>query len=818
MNYTCTEIASVLNCEVLGKNNGVVKYVITDSRYPVFTDESMFVALSGNRFDGHQFVDDIYKQGCKVFLLEHKPAFLQEDATYFIVPSTLNALQKIASWHRSHFKYQVIGITGSYGKSILKEWLFDLLCNQYNVVRSPKSYNSQLGVPLSIFQMSEKNSLGIFEAGISKPNEMYRLSEIIKPTIGVFTNIGNAHQENFTSIDEKIDEKIQLFQTAELIIYPSKYENISERLKKNYPNKKLVAWGERNDDFLRIQSIDTRSTQTSVSFFIENSSYTIHLPFTHFAFIENAITSLVVAYILGIPMQQIIEQISLLRPIDMRLKLVEAAHHCTLINDFYNSDLTSISVALEFLKQQNNHPQKAVVLSDVPHTGFKTDEVYKTLAKWINQEGINLMVCIGKEIATYKNLFKTKALFFDTVEAFLEQYNRVPFANMTVLLKGARAFAFERISEKMQLQTHETILKIDLNALLNNYFTYKSLLPSNVKIVAMVKAFSYGSGLFEVARLLQHHHVDYLAVAYADEGIELRQNGIHVPIMVMNPEAHTFDAIIEHRLEPVIYNFRILELFAKAVSHIGYTDYPFHVKVDTGMHRLGFLQDEITQLAIRIKQLPWIKIKSVFSHLAAAEDKNEDVFTMRQINLLQESASKLQQVCDDKILVHILNSAGIERFPDFAFDMVRLGIGLYGISNAGVIKDKLLPVFSLRTIVSQIKELEENETIGYNRRGVLHKKSRIAVLPVGYADGIDRRLGNGVLHVKIKNKKAPVIGTICMDMCMVDVTDIDVNEGDEVVVFESIEDVESISKILGTIPYELFTGISRRVKRVYYHD
>lgn len=818
MNLTYSELASVLRCAFFGTVQGVIKHVITDSRYPVFTNESLFVALHGNRFDGHQFIDDLYNQGCRAFLVEHLPENRMEDAVFFQVSSTLKALQQLASWHRSNFKYPVIAITGSYGKSIVKEWLYDLLSMQYNVVRSPKSFNSQLGVPLSVLQMSKTNNLGVFEAGISKPNEMLQLLEIIKPTIGVFTNIGNAHQENFTSIEEKIDEKIKLFDTADLIVFPSKYDKIGERLKKIYPQKKLVAWGERENDFLRIQSVNINSTLTSVSFQVENNCYTVHLPFSNYAFIENAITSLVVAYLLGIPMQQLMKQVSMLRPIDMRLKLVEASNHCTLINDFYNCDLTSISVALEFLKQQNNHPQKAVILSDVPHTGFKPDEVYETVAKWINAAGVNLLVCIGKEIATYKNLFVTQALFFETVEAFLEQYNRLPFANMTVLLKGARAFAFERISEKMQLQTHETILKIDLNALLHNYLTYKSLLPSTVKIVAMVKAFSYGSGLFEVARLLQHHHVDYLAVAYADEGIELRQNGIHVPIMVMNPEAHTFEAIIEYRLEPVIYNFRILELFAKAVSHIGFTDYPFHVKVDTGMHRLGFLQDEIAPLIEKIKQFPWIKIKSVFSHLAAAEDNNEDAFTLRQISFLQESASKLQQISDDKVMVHILNSAGIERFPQYAFDMVRLGIGLYGISNAGVIKDKLLPVLSLRTIISQIKELEANETVGYNRKGVLHKKSKIAVLPIGYADGIDRRLGNGTWHVKIKDKKVPIIGTICMDMCMVDVSGLDVSEGDEVVVFESMEDVENIATILETIPYELFTGISRRVKRVYYHD
>lgn len=818
MKYSYTELAQIIDCEVIGKNQGQVSYILTDSRYPVFTSESLFVALRGNRFDGHLFIEDLYKQGCRAFMVERSPQQEMDDAVYFIVSSTLKALQKLASWHRSHFQYPVIGITGSYGKSIVKEWLFDMLSKQYNVVRSPKSFNSQLGVPLSVLQMSKNNNLGLFEAGISKQDEMQALAEIIKPTIGIFTNIGHAHQENFKSIEAKIDEKIKLFEYAEAIIYSSKYQQIDQRLKECFSHKTLISWGEQNDDFLKIQSITTTTEQTEIVFIIENKKYLINFPFSNHAFVENALTTILAAYVLNIPIQQIIDHIKELRPIDMRLKLVEAGNRCTLINDFYNSDLTSISVALEFLKQQNNHPQKAVIISDVPHTGLTEEEVYTTLAKWINQTEINLFVGIGNEIVKYQNLFNTSILMFETVEAFLEHFNRIPFTNMTILLKGARAFAFERISQKMQLQTHETILKIDLNALLHNYLTYKSMLPEQTKVVAMVKAFSYGSGLFEVARLLQHHNVDYLAVAYADEGMELRQNGIHCPIMVMNPETHTFDTIIEQRLEPVIYNFKILEQFAKSVSRIGYFDYPFHIKIDTGMHRLGFLPEEVHLLIEKIKQYSWISIKSVFSHLAAAEDKNEDNFTLRQIKLLQESATKIKLAFENDISVHVLNSAGIERFPHYAFDMVRLGIGLYGISNAGIIKDKLLPVLSLRTIISQIKELEPGETIGYNRKGVLHQRSKIAIIPIGYADGIDRRLGNGVLSVKIKNIKAPIIGTICMDMCMIDVTSIDANEGDEVVVFESIEDIEFISKVLGTIPYEIFTGISRRVKRVYYHD
>lgn len=818
MIFSYRYIKKILHCKTLGISKGQVKYVITDSRYPAFTSDSLFVAIKGKRYDGHLFIEEMYQAGVKAFLVETLPENKHNDAIYFLVDSSLRSLQILATKHRSNFHYPVVGITGSYGKSIVKEWLFDLINHDFKIVRSPKSYNSQLGVPISVLQMSDNNNLALFEAGISMKGEMQKLEQIIKPTIGVFTNIGNAHQEGFANIEEKINEKLILFKDSDLIIYPSHYSLLDSLIKQRYGDKQLKSWGTNDTDFLKVSRSEVSGQKTNIEFSINGENYIVSLPFTNQAFIENALTSLLTSYCLGISMEKLIESLNVLSPIEMRLELVEAGNNCTLINDFYNSDLTSISVALEFLKQQNNHKHKGIVLSDIPHTGFLEEEIYTTVAKWIKDAGIDIFVGVGKEVLKYKNLFPHTSLYFETTEDLLENIYKLPFSDSTILLKGSRPFVFERISHKLQLQAHETILKIDLNALLQNYQLYKSLIPDGVKVMAMVKAFSYGSGLFEVAKLLQHYHVDYLAVAYADEGVELRQNGIHVPIMVMNPETYTFDNIIEYRLEPVIYNFKTLELFSKAVSRLGYSEYPFHLKIDTGMHRLGFTNKELGKLVERLQQLPWLKIKSVFSHLAAAEDSMEDKFTMMQILNLKDAVHQLQAISNDKILVHILNSAGIERFSEYSFDMVRLGIGLYGISNSGLLRDKLMPVFSLRTIVSQVKELDCGATVGYNRKAKFENGGKIAVIPIGYADGIDRKLGNGVLKVKIKGNRVPIIGTICMDMCMVDVTGLDINEGDEVVIFETIEDINHISKILGTIPYEIFTSISRRVKRIYYHD
>lgn len=818
MNYSLSILATITDGIVKGDAEKVISHIITDSRYLAFASDSLFVALRGQQYDGHHFIAELSESGVQAFLVEETPVNPPSGISFLVVKSTRKALQQIAAYHRSMFSYPVIGITGSYGKSIIKEWLFDMMSAHFNIVRSPKSYNSQIGVPLSVLQMNEHYNLALFEAGISQPGEMQNLETIIKPAIGIFTNIGNAHQENFTNLEQKIDEKLNLFKDTGTIILPSKYPLLINGLKNKFPHKQTLTWGKEDSDNLKIIGSKTNADKTVITFSYQSQTNEITLPFTHEAFIENALAVVLTALFMGIDFQHIKKTALKLRPIEMRLELVEAIDDCTLINDYYNSDLTSVSVALQFLQQQNNHPGKAIILSDIPHTGYSADEVYKTVAQWIKNDNINLFIGIGKEIVHYKEYFPKNAYYFNDVELLMSQLSHISFRGTTLLLKGARAFKFEKISYKIQMQAHETVLNIDLNALLHNFNVYKSNLPQGTKIMAMVKAFSYGSGIFEVAKLLQHHHVDYLAVAFADEGYELRTNGIHVPIMVMGPETSIFDSMLEYHLEPVIYNFRTLRMYANAANKAGYASAPLHIKLDTGMHRLGFMPEDIDKLLHELEKFPCLIVSSVFSHLAASEDAQEDEFTRSQLETLKSFTDKLKQKLSYSFLIHALNSGGIERFPQYAFDMVRLGIGMYGISNGNVLKDKMQNVLSLKTTVSQVKWIHEGETIGYNRRGKLPYKAKIAILPIGYADGIDRKLSNGAFSVKINGKKAPVVGTICMDMCMVDVTGIDVQEGDEVIIFDSIEDILHIADVLKTIPYEIFTGISRRVKRIYYHD
>lgn len=818
MEFTVEEIKQILNAKIVGTKSRTIHHVIYDSRYPAFIDEAMFVALKGNRFDGHDFINDMYHVGVRVFMLQRQPEVIYDDATYIFVENTLLSLQQLAAEHRKKFSYPVVGITGSYGKSIIKEWLYDLLNEDFNIVRSPKSYNSQLGVALSVLQMSESNDLALFEAGISTTNEMQKLQYIIKPTIGIFTNIGIAHQEGFSSIEEKINEKLNLFETASTLIYPSKYDILEQKIKERYIKKNLVSWGYNNDDYYKIKEVLRYENYTDVALEVNFNSYTIRIPFVQQEYIENAITVFVAAHYLGGNLLKLSEKILKLTPIEMRLQMVEAINNCTLINDYYNSDLNSVSLALSFLQQQNRNKHKVVICSDIPHNQYREEEIYKTLSNWINENKISLFIGIGKEIEQCRKYLVVSSKFFDSVEQFLYELDHLSLYDATILLKGSRRFEFERISQRLQSYTHETVLQIDLNALLHNYRQYVSLLPENVKKVAMVKAFSYGSGLFEVAKLLQDQQVDYLAVAYVDEGIALRKHGIFVPIMVMSPELYALDQMVDYQLEPVLYNKRITDSFVKVIRRKGFSAYPVHIKVDTGMHRLGFCFSDKDYLCETLTKNSFIKVESLFTHLVASEDQNEDDFSELQIEKLLLWKKIIENCIQQNVLIHALNSAGIERFKQYAFDMVRIGIGLYGVSNAGVLKNKLLPVFSFKTKITQIKELDSGNTIGYNRKGKINRKSKIAVLPVGYADGLNRRLSNGNYSVRIKDKYVPIVGNICMDMCMIDITGVEAEEGDEVIIFETIEELERMARVLNTIPYEILTSISRRVKRIYYHD
>lgn len=821
MSLVINDIISICKGNTYGaSNNSIIQHIIIDSRSIIYSlaNKTLFIAIKGSRNDGHSFIEELYHSGIRAFVIEQELENYHADATYILVSNSIKALQEIATFHRKQFQYNVIGITGSYGKSIVKEWLYDLLHEHFNIIRSPKSFNSQIGVPLSVLQMNSNHNLAIFEAGISHLNEMDKLESIIQPNIGIFTNIGKAHQENFTNIESKINEKLKLFKNCNHIITSSNNKEIIKAINSIYPEKKIITWGYLTDDTIRIEKIEKQNSCSNISFWYKNTLYEITAPFAQEAFIENLFSCISFALFLNIPIQFLKEKIHQLKTIEMRLEMVEGINNCTLINDYYNSDLTSISVAFQFLQQQNKHPNKIVILSDIPSTGQSSEIVYSTVAQWLKDSNVVTLIAIGEEITKFKHFFEANSLFYPDVSTFISNFNFSSFNNSTILLKGARKFAFEQIRLLLQNQMHVTTFQIDLNALLFNFKTYKSLLPAKTKTVIMIKAFSYGSGLLEIARLMQDNRADYLAVAFADEGIELRKHGINMPIMVMSPENHTFPNIIEYRLEPVIYNFKTLALFSEAGKKSGFTQLPFHLKLDTGMHRLGFTQEDIPMLIKELKKNSLLKIESVFSHLAASDDANEDEFTKKQIEIFNSIVKFLKENLGQNFLTHIQNSAGIERFPNYTFDMARIGIGLYGFSQTTELKNKLQPVLSFKTVISQIKTLKKGDTVGYNRKGIMKNDGKIAVLPIGYADGFNRNLGNGNFHVKIKNQLAPTIGNVCMDMCMIDISNIEAQEGDEVIIFDTVEDVEKMSKILGTIPYEILTSISRRVKRVYYHD
>jgi alanine racemase len=825
--YSISDVVEFTNGELIneGAEGKFISDILIDSRRLVTPEDSLFFALVSKKNNGHKYLNELYEKGVRNFvvsenIVEHK------DANYILVENTLDALQKFSARHRLHFEIPVIGITGSNGKTIVKEWLFQLMSPDTKIIRSPKSYNSQIGVPLSVWQMRPGFDFAVFEAGISEPDEMDRLRGIINPTIGIFTNIGPAHSENFITINQKAGEKLKLFTKVDTLIYCPDYSAIQETIIKSeiLGNINTFTWSRKEEQDVNLlvkKPIRNRNNTLTIKAIYRGDEIGITIPFTDDASLENAIHCWATMLYLGYDNDIIAQRMTSLQPIAMRLEMKEGVNHCSVINDSYNSDINSLNIALDFLNQQNQHKRKSVILSDILQSGQNDDDLYEEVASLINNKGIDKFIGIGKAISNHSGKFSGEKAFYPTTRDFLQKCSFANFQNETILLKGARIFEFEQISQALQQKAHETILEINLNALINNLDYYRRKLKPETKIMAMVKAFSYGSGSFEIANILQYHHVDYLVVAYADEGVELRKSGIKVPIMVMNPEEQSFDDIIKHNLEPEIYNFRSLHLLEKAIRrNIIPENKPIkiHIKLDTGMHRLGFLSDEIDELIANLSKINSVYLQSVFSHLASSEDSDDDDFTDSQVGQFKAMAEKIKTHSDHHIMMHILNSAGITRFPQYQFDMVRLGISLYGVSSVISNKDSLENVSTLRSTISQIKKINPGETIGYNRTWKAEKEMIIAIVPIGYADGLDRKLSNGKGRLYIKGVEAPFVGSICMDMCMIDITGIDVNEGDDVIVFNSEHPITILARDLDTIPYEVLTSISRRVKRVYYHE
>ena len=814
MTLSTRKIIEITKAEFIGKNDiAIIDSISIDSRSMQNSNGTLFFALVGPNHDGHNYIIELIKKGVCHFVVTKIPKNLQNKANFLIVENTLIALQKLASYHRNNFDFPIIGITGSNGKTIVKEWLNFLLSPDFNIIRSPKSYNSQVGVSLSVLGINEHHNFGIFEAGISTVGEMEHLQEIIQPTIGVLSNIGTAHDEGFEDVGEKIKEKLKLFSTVEVLIL-NKNKTIEVFLN---PKIKTFTWSS-NDKKANVFIIaNEKGINTQLKITYNELCFSITIPFQDQASVENAIQCLMVLLYLKYNQTIIQERMQLLFPVEMRLKVKNGSNNVSLIDDSYSSDYQSLKIALDFLENQKQYKKKTLIVSDIFQSGLINEELYSKVSHLIVSNKINRVIIIGETISGFKNKFPN-CIAFPSTANFLENIETISFNNESVLIKGARHFHFEQIVSLLEEKTHETVLEINLNSISHNLNYYKSKLNPATKVMVMVKAFGYGNGGFEIAKLLEHHNVDYLGVAFADEGISLKNAGITLPIMVLNPEITSFSAIIQHQLEPEIYSIKGLNAFLKIAEAKNLNRFPIHIKLDTGMHRLGFQENDLPELLHKLKENKTVEVKSILSHLAASDDLNHLKFTLSQIELFEKLTSILASQLNINPILHILNTSGISNFPQAQYNMVRLGIGLYGISNDEDEQKYLENVGTLKSVISQIRTIQKDESVGYGRRYIATKETRIATIPIGYADGISRQLGNQVGYVTIKNKKAPIIGSVCMDMLMVDVSQIDCKEGNEVIIFGKNPTVIEIAKLLKTIPYEVLTSISQRVKRIFYRE
>jgi alanine racemase len=829
MPYTIKKIEDWINANRIGDDEATINWLLTDSRSLAFPEETLFFALSSKRTTGAHYIPDLYSRGVRNFVIDKATLknkekegdlyLLYPHSNFLVVTDVLKALQKLAENHRSQFDIPVIGITGSNGKTIVKEWLHQLLSPDRNVVRSPRSYNSQIGVPLSVWQMNKDNQLAIFEAGISEVGEMRHLQKMIQPTIGILTCLGGAHQENFFSMQEKCMEKLSLFKNCEVIIYNADDELISNCVSKSLISAREIAWSKIDKERpLFINSIKKDKNHTEICYTYLGMANSYRIPFVDEASIENSLNCLGACLYLMMPPEKISARMAHLEPIAMRLEVKEGKNNCVIINDSYNSDLVSLDIALDFLyrRSQDKMLSRTLILSDILESGQSTTNLYRRVSQMVHNRGINKIIGIGNDITSSAARFHIEKFFFPNTTAFLQSAIFKTLKNEIILIKGSRSFGFERITEELELKVHETILEINLNALVNNLNFFRSKLNTKTKTICMVKASAYGAGSKQIAKTLQEHRVDYLAVAVADEGSELRKAGITASILIMNPELTTFKTMFNYKLEPEIYNFHILESLIREAEKEGVTHFPIHVKIDTGMHRLGFKPEDIPLLVKRLKEQTSVIPRSIFSHFAGSDSSEFDDYTRLQIALFDKASTEFQKAFPHKVLRHIANSAAILRFPEAQFDMVRLGIGLYGINPTD--NSILQNVSTLKTTILQINNLSEGETVGYNRNGKLTRNSRIASLPIGYADGLNRKLGNGNFYCMVNGQKAPYIGNICMDVCMIDVTDIECREGDNAIIFGDALPITCIAKKLETISYEILTAVSARVKRIYFQD
>ncbi|MGG7439774.1 bifunctional UDP-N-acetylmuramoyl-tripeptide:D-alanyl-D-alanine ligase/alanine racemase [Chryseobacterium arthrosphaerae] len=815
MNYTVQHIAENTNAQVIGDGNLMIRNIAYDSRIIYSTKNTAFIAINTHKNSGEKFIESAIDRGIGVIISEHyDPEY--NNVTWIIVENSVDFLQKLARYHFENSHIQSIGITGSNGKTILKEWLYQCLWNEFPTVKSPKSFNSQIGLPLSLLQINSNHKLGIFEVGISKPDEMEKLEHIFHPQIGLLTHIGTAHAANFSSEEQLIDEKIRLFKDSEVIIYNGDNSSVDQKIKKSYSGRKLISYGFKKENNVFIKNNISRDENIIVEYFGEEISFPAHQ--RDEATLTNAMALITVLKELNIENKKIVEKINLLKAVEMRLESIEGIKGNIIINDSFNLDLDSLKTALQFLKEYNKS-KKSLVLTDIVGVNVNSQELYEEVSELVNEQRFDSVFLIGDEISKFSELFKAKTYTFIDTKELIESKHLTEIENQIILLKGARKFEIEKLKDILELRKHDTVLEVNLNAILHNINYHKSLLKPGTKMMAMVKANAYGLGSFEVSEFLQHHHIDYLGVAYVDEGVELRKKGITTPIIVMNPEQHSYQTIIEYDLEPEIYSFRVLELFYEAVQKSGYDKkYPIHIKLETGMHRLGFKDFELDQLSETLSGKN-LKVQSMFSHLSSSDMPEERAFTLKQFEVFERNSSYLIEKLGYTPIRHILNSSGITSYSDHQYDMVRIGIGMLGESSDNEIQKQLQSVVSFKTVISQISMVEGGESVGYSRRYKADHLTRIATVPVGYADGIPRLIGNQVGSLGVNKTLAPIVGNICMDMMMINVDNIpNVKEGDTVTVFNAKPSLKEFAGYCKTITYEVLTSISPRVKRIYIKD
>ena len=830
MNYSIEKITTLIGARRIGETDAQIGWLLTDSRSLCFPEETLFFALKSTRNDGHRYIEDLYRRGVRNFVVEAKgiaeycpngSVTTMADANFLIVPSPLAALQRLAERHRDEFNIPIVGITGSNGKTMVKEWLYQLLLPSQKIVRSPRSYNSQIGVPLSVWLLNEQTEIGIFEAGISQPGEMMALRDIIQPTIGVLTSLGSAHQENFRSMEEKCLEKLELMHDTEAMVYCSDNDIVSRCIRRMQYKGEKIAWSLCDEQVaFFVKRIEIKDQTARITYIWQGEENTYSIPFIDEASIEDTITCAAVALRLGLTPGQLADRMPKLEPVAMRLEVKEGQRGCLLINDSYNSDINSLDIALDFMQRRESAGSltKTLILSDIFQTGTTPDKLYAQVSDLAVKRGINKFIGIGPELSAQADRIQiADKQFFADVNHFLSSDAFAALHHELILLKGARPFGFDQITEQLEQKVHETILEVNLNAVVENLNYYRSFLKPETKMVCMIKADGYGAGAVEIARTLQDHRVDYLAVAVADEGVTLRKAGITANIMIMNPEMTAFKTMFDYDLEPEVYSFRLLDALIKAARKEGITGWPVHIKLDTGMHRLGFDPlDDMDELIDRLKHQNAVIPRSVFSHFVGSDSDDFDAFSAQQFALFEEGSSKLQSAFSHKILRHIDNSAGIEHFPERQLDMCRLGLGLYGIDSRD---NRILnTVSTLKTTILQMHHVPAGETVGYSRKGKLNRDSVIAAIPIGYADGLNRHLGNRHGYCLVNGQKAEYVGNICMDVAMIDVTDIPCQEGDQVEIFGEHLPVTVLSDAIDTIPYEVLTGVSNRVKRVYFQD